>query len=115
MQDSTSETTSQTEDASVSINQISESSNKVATMLSSMQNILKSSHNGKIIAKNAQDKSKQTSLSISKLDSLSLKIDEIIKIISQIAFQTNILSLNAAVEASTAGEVGKGFAVVLKK
>ncbi len=47
-----------------------------------------------------------------KIDKTSRDIVHIIKSIEDIAFQTNILSLNASVEAARAGAVGKGFAVV---
>jgi len=72
----------------------------------------KNANNAEDIVSDSVSKISENNINVKHTVDALQKISERITIISDLAFQTNILSLNAAIEASRAGKYGKGFSVV---
>ena len=64
------------------------------------------------VAREAVDQAQHTNTTVGELAQLANRIGEVVNLIQDIAEQTNLLALNATIEAARAGEAGKGFAVV---
>ncbi|WP_160677326.1 methyl-accepting chemotaxis protein [Clostridium sp. C8-1-8] len=64
------------------------------------------------IIKSLENENNKSTESINELARKFSKVNEVVQLITNIASQTNLLALNAAIEAARAGEQGKGFAVV---
>lgn len=105
---------------------VTEMTEKINTMAEGMETVKQASEqNGVVAVEGGQAVEKtvngmlkvkeavfETAQRIQELGEQSQKIGEIIQVIDDIAEQTNLLALNAAIEAARAGEHGKGFAVV---
>ncbi|MGF1629581.1 MAG: methyl-accepting chemotaxis protein [Kiloniellaceae bacterium] len=81
-------------------------------LAASIQEIGRQVNQSSTIAANAVEKGQKTNEQVEGLSQAAQKIGEVVKMITDIAEQTNLLALNATIEAARAGEAGKGFAVV---
>ena len=97
------------EEASVNVKTVAGSADQLA---GSIRDISEQVNNAREIAVSATEKVTSTNEQVAGLYEAAERIGEVIGLINDIAEQTNLLALNATIEAARAGEAGKGFAVV---
>ncbi len=81
-------------------------------LTASIQDISRQTQKASSDAAQAAQSTERASAVMSTLSTSAVTIGEVVKLITDIAEQTNLLALNATIEAARAGEAGKGFAVV---
>jgi len=100
---------SASEEASASVQSVASATEELATSVNEIGRQIESSTQ---IARDAVRQAEQTDQRIHTLNQASTRIGDVVNLITTIAEQTNLLALNATIEAARAGEAGRGFAVV---
>ncbi len=109
---SSNETAASLEQTAAAVEQITSNIKNTTENIAKMSDF---SHEVTKAVKEGEELANKTTTAMEEINVQVNLITEAISVIDQIAFQTNILSLNAAVEAATAGEAGLGFAVVAQE
>lgn len=97
------------EQASSNVNSVASASEELTASINEISSQVSQSAE---VATEAKNKAQKTSEHVQGLVNAVERIGEVVTLISDIAEQTNLLALNATIEAARAGEAGKGFAVV---